>query len=39
MWQKSLGPFDVRKVPESKKTCKNKEIFFAVLKANKKGIV
>jgi hypothetical protein len=33
-----LGSFDVRKVPESKKTCKNKKICFAVLKPNKRGL-
>jgi hypothetical protein len=26
-----MGPFDVWKFPESKKTCKNKKIYFAVL--------
>jgi hypothetical protein len=29
---KRLGPFDTQKVPKSKKTWKNKQICFAVLK-------
>jgi hypothetical protein len=33
---KSLGPFDVRRVPESQKHAKTKEICFAVLKPNEK---
>jgi hypothetical protein len=35
---KSLGPFDVQKVPESQKHAKNKEICFAVLKPNDRGL-
>jgi hypothetical protein len=34
----SLGPFDVQKVLESKKTCKNMKIYFVVLKRNERGL-
>jgi hypothetical protein len=36
---KSLGPLDVRKVPESQITCKNKEICIALLKPNERGLL
>jgi hypothetical protein len=35
---KRFGPFDVLKVPESQKTCKNKQIYFIVLKPNERGL-
>jgi hypothetical protein len=34
---KRLEPFDIRKVSESKNTCKNKKICFTVLKPNERG--
>jgi hypothetical protein len=32
-----LNPFNIQKVPESQKKCKNKKICFAVLKPNERG--
>jgi hypothetical protein len=35
---KFLGPFDVRKVPESQKHAKNKKVCFTLLKPNKRRL-
>jgi hypothetical protein len=36
--QKSLGPFAIRSVPETKKNTQNRGFLFATLKTNETGL-